>query len=98
MWQPIVSFVSREVGDKWNTTVLAALRQAHPEVFTEAGPPERFASAPMAQVDIAPEPKAARPKLVHASDLDSRTPVLNEPQMRGAGVPRAHSTIQASAT
>jgi hypothetical protein len=39
VWQPVVSFASREIGDKWSAAVLDALRRAHPEVFDEMALP-----------------------------------------------------------
>jgi hypothetical protein len=34
-WSPVVSFVSREVGNRWSDSVLTALRQSHPHALDE---------------------------------------------------------------
>jgi hypothetical protein len=39
VWQPVVSFASREVGDRWSDNVLAALRLSQPELFNELALP-----------------------------------------------------------
>jgi DNA-binding cell septation regulator SpoVG len=35
IWTPIIEFTSRDVRDKFNEVVLAALRRSHPEAFEE---------------------------------------------------------------
>jgi hypothetical protein len=35
IWQPVVSFASRELSNKWSDAVLAALRQSHPLALDE---------------------------------------------------------------
>jgi hypothetical protein len=37
VWQPIVSFASKEVRDRFSVAVIEALRLARPEVFDAAG-------------------------------------------------------------
>jgi hypothetical protein len=32
-WDPVVSFASRELGDRWSESVLAALRMSHPHAL-----------------------------------------------------------------
>jgi hypothetical protein len=39
-WSPVVSFVSREVGNRWSDAVLDALRSSHPHAFDEVAQQE----------------------------------------------------------
>ena len=34
-WSPVVSFVSREVGNRWSDAVIAALRLSHPHALDQ---------------------------------------------------------------
>lgn len=43
-WEPVVSFVSKEVAERWSEGVLQALRQSHPRALDELPLPGRDAS------------------------------------------------------